>query len=173
MLVIDTSSSMTGAKIQAAVSAARTFLALVDPRRDRVGLATFDNEARRDYVLTQDLAAVSRQLDLISLGQGTRIDLGLEIAMDELRLRGRERTPRLILLLTDGRPDGGSEQRTLELARQARAELLQVVTIGLGEDVDAGFLRQVARVPEAYHFSPDEAGLRAIFGLIAGQLPCR
>ena len=173
MLVIDTSSSMRGAKLDAAISAARWFLVLVDGRRDRVGLASFDSVGRRDYLLTQDLNAVSRQLDGLGTGQGTRIDLGLEVALEELRLRGRDGTPKMIVLLSDGQPTGGSEEYTLELAQLARQRGVTVVAVGLGGDVDGTFLQRVARTPGQYYFAPDQAALRGIYESIAGALPCR
>ena len=144
---------MRGAKLDAAISAARWFLVLVDGRRDRVGLASFDSVGRRDYLLTQDLNAVSRQLDGLGTGQGTRIDLGLEVALEELRLRGRDGTPKMIVLLSDGQPTGGSEEYTLELAQLARQRGVTVVAVGLGGDVDGAFLQRVARTPACR--SPD------------------
>ncbi len=173
MLVIDTSSSMRGSKLDGAISAARTFVALVDGRRDRVGLASFSSAARREYVLTQDLAAVSRQLGGLVVGVGTRIDLGLEVALEEIRARGRDRTPKMIVLLSDGQPAGGSEDRTLELAQLARQRGVTVFAVGLGTDVDGAFMRALARTPGQYFYAPDEAALRGIYEGIASTLPCR
>jgi Mg-chelatase subunit ChlD/DNA-binding beta-propeller fold protein YncE len=173
MLVIDTSSSMSGPKLNAAISSARIFLALVDARRDRVGLASFDSSARLDYVITQDMNAVSRQLGQLGAGVGTRIDLGLEVALNEIRLRGRDRTPKLIVLLSDGRPQSGSEGSALALAQLARERSVTVFAIGLGDDLDADFMRQLARSPAEYRPAADESALRGIYESIAGSLPCR
>lgn len=172
MLVIDTSSSMDGGKLAAAILAAQGFIEQVDARRDRVGLVSFAADARREYVLTSDLAAVSRALGGMLGGVGTRIDRGLEEALLELDRRARADSPRVIVLLSDGVPAGGSEERTRRLAFEARASGVTVFTVGLGTDADGPFLRGLARSPAHYAFAPSPGDLTGIYRRIAASLPC-
>ena len=51
ILVMDTSSSMKGEKLAAAIAAGQEFLDGVDPARDRVGLVSFDEIGRREQAL--------------------------------------------------------------------------------------------------------------------------
>lgn len=173
VLALDSSSSMQGAKMAAAVSAARTLLGELEPRTDRVGLVSFDGLARREYVITQDFEAVSRRLDQLQLGTGTRIDLGLEKSLGELESRGRDGSRRAVVLLTDGRPSEGSQTRALQLAALARASDVSVFTVGLGADADGAFLGALARDASYAFLAPRSEDLAAIYRRIAVTLPCR
>lgn len=172
VLVIDSSASMRGAKLAEAVAAAKVFLAEVDPRRDRVGLVSFDSDARREHVLTQDMAAVGRRLDGLTTQIGTRLDRGLEEAARELEYRGRRGAAPVIVLLSDGVPSAGTADRARVMAFTARASGATLVTIGLGSDSDGLFLRELASSPSHYYFAPEASGLTEIYRRIAGNLPC-
>ncbi len=173
MLVIDTSSSMVGDKLTSAVAAARLFLGLVDARRDRVGLVSFNTDAQRESILTANLDAVSGALDLLRTGVGTRIDRGLEEALHEIELRGRRGSQPVIILLSDGRPVVGTEERARAMAFTARASGVTVFTIGLGPDADGPFLQSLARSSAHYTYAPDARALAEIYRRVAGNLPCR
>ncbi len=173
VLALDSSISMQGTKLAAAVAAARGLLTEMAPRTDRVGLVSFDGQARREYVITQDFDAVSRRLDQLVLGNGTRIDLGLEKSLGELESRGRDGSRRAVVLLTDGRPSEGTEARALQLAALARASDVSVFTVGLGADADTAFLRALARDGSYAFLAPTGEDLAAIYRRIAVSLPCR
>lgn len=173
VLALDSSSSMEGAKLAAAVTAARALLDELEPRTDRVGLVTFDGQARRDYVITQDFAAISRRLDQIVLGTGTRIDLGLERSLAELEVRGRAGSRRAVVLLSDGRPSEGTEARALQLAALARGSEVSVFTVGLGDDADRALLAGLAKDPSYAFLAPRATELGEIYRRIAVTLPCR
>ena len=173
MLVIDTSSSMQGAKLAGAVDAAKVFLDGIDAERDRIGLVSFDSTGRREQVLSSDLDSLRQRLDALSTGVGTRIDAGLERAIFELEIHGRTRTPKVIVLLSDGRPMGGTEDDTLFFSNLARNQGMTILAVGLGGDVDGTFLQGLTRRPADYVFAPDVATLVPIFQAIADRLPCR
>jgi Mg-chelatase subunit ChlD len=173
VLVIDTSSSMTGAKLEAAKAAARVFLALVDPDRDRVGLVSFDGTARRDYLITADLAGVARSLGNLSLGQGSRIDLGLVEARTELGRRARRGSQRVVVLLSDGLPTPGYEGATRSAAAVLTGTGSTLFTVGLGADASGPLLRGLASTPLHYYAAPNPADLELIYRRIARSLPCR
>jgi len=173
VLVIDTSSSMAGAKLEAARGAASGFLDLLDDRRDRVGLVTFEGEAHRLHPLTANFAAVSTWLGAMTTGYGTRIDLGLEEALREIGYRAREGSERVVIVLSDGRPTGGTEARTRDLGRQIREAGIVAFTIGLGSDADPELLTDIAGALENYYPAPSPDDLAEIYSRIARALPCR
>jgi Mg-chelatase subunit ChlD/DNA-binding beta-propeller fold protein YncE len=174
VLVLDTSSSMSGAKLAAAVRAAGIFLDLVGLPRDHVALVSFNSRASLDAGLTGSKTTLALALATPRTAQGTRIDLGLEAATAELRSpRARAEALPVIVLLTDGRPDGGSEQAVRSAASAARAAGVTVFAIGLGTDVDAGLLREVAGDPARYYEAPDAEDLERIYRGLALDLPCR
>ncbi|MCB0215300.1 MAG: VWA domain-containing protein, partial [Chloroflexi bacterium] len=173
-LVIDTSSSMNGAKLAAARSAGRSFVALLDPSRDRASIVGFDNEARLAQPLTGDQAALGRALDGLATAVGTRIDLGLWTALGELTgANRRAEADRVIVLLTDGRPQLGTEPAMRAAAQLARDVGVATYVIGLGEDVLPEVLREIAGAESRVYLAPDGAALSAIYRDIARLIPCR
>ncbi len=173
-LVIDTSSSMSGAKLEAARSAARNFIDLLEPSRDRATIVGFDSDARLAQALTTDRAALDRALNSLAPAVGTRIDLGLWTALGELTGANRRPTAdRVIVLLTDGRPQLGTEPAMRTAAQLARDVGVATHVIGLGSDVLPGVLRDIAGTEERVYLAPDEAALAAIYREIARLIPCR
>jgi len=171
VLVMDTSSSMAGAKIAASRAAARRFVDLLDLPRDRVALVVFDDAARVAAPLGSSRAALTAALDALAPRTGTRIDLGLERAIEVLRAAGDapDRVP-AIVLLTDGRqPD---ETRSIAVAAAARAEGIRLYAIGLGDDVDLALLLRLADDPARAFRAPQPADLERIYAQIASAVPC-
>ncbi len=173
VLALDTSTSMTGLKLTSAVLAAKLFLTEVDPGRDRVGLVAFDSVARREHSLTGDLAAVGRSLDALRVSEGTYLEGGLREAWVELSLRARPGSQRVVVLLSDGQPTVGSAAGAVAQAEAMKRDGLTLFSIGLGADVDAGLMRQLASGPNNYFYAPTPDQLAEIYRRIAGNLPCR
>jgi uncharacterized protein YegL len=173
-LVLDTSSSMEGEKLSAAVAAARSFLDVLSLGRDRVALVTFDSHALLAQPLTAERAELDAALDAVATAPGTRIDLGLTLALAELGgARGRREAERLLILVTDGRPDGDSQGATYEAARLARELRINIYAIGLGADVIPEVLAEVAGDPARVYLAPTAADIGAIYHEIARVIPCR
>lgn len=172
-IVLDTSSSMAGAKLAAARDAAVGFVELLDLPTDRAAVVTFHAGAEVGQGLTGSRTALLAALDDTRTGEGTRIDLGLAAATDELAgPRARPDATAVIVLLTDGRPAPGTENALRLAAERAGSAGVTVFAIGLGRDVDADLLAAVAGDPTRYYFAPDAAELRDIYRRIAGGLPC-
>jgi Mg-chelatase subunit ChlD len=176
MLAIDTSSSMTGAKLAAAQRAASTFATLLDlrPGGDRAGVVGFDAGALLVQPLTTSRGAVQAGLASLVPAAGTRIDLGLQIATAELTgARSRPDADRVIVLLTDGRATAGSEDAALAEAARARGLGIATWVIGLGGDVDTEFLARLAGRPDRVRLAPTSADLEAVYRQVASTLVCR
>jgi Mg-chelatase subunit ChlD len=172
-LVLDSSSSMAGDKLAAAVGAARTFVDLVGLPRDRVAVVTFDREARLGAGLTASRAALQAALAQVTTAEGTRIDRGLGAGLDELAgPRGRREARKVLVLLTDGRPDAGTDAAAIAAAAAAHARGVTLFTIGLGPDVDEELLVTLAGDRSRYERAPTAAQLAGIYRRIAAVLPC-
>ncbi len=180
VLVIDTSSSMDGAtgaggdtKLDAARRAARAFVGFLGLPADRAAVVAFNDGAALVQGLTGDRGAVERALDALPRASGTRIDLGLEKAFEELSgpRRNGANLP-IVVLLTDGRPSGGSEAAALAAAAALRSRGVAIFGIGLGADADGGLLVEIAGSAARYSYAPDGAALQAIYQTIAWSLPC-
>lgn len=173
-LVIDSSSSMLGAKLAAAKAAAGIFLDQLDLRRDRAAVVGFDAAARLLQPLSADRRALDQALGGLTAGVGTRIDEGLWAALDALTgPLSRGGADRAVVLLTDGRPQEGTEGRIRQASSLARQLGVAVYAIGLGEDVLPEVLREIAGSPERVFLAPNAADLADIYRQVARVLPCR
>jgi Mg-chelatase subunit ChlD len=171
--VVDASSSMAGAKIDAARAAASAFARAVQLPADQVAVVGFNATGWLAQGLTGDRAAIERALAGLAVVQGTRIDLGLSVALDELAGPRRKLLNRpVIILLTDGIQQGDL-QAPLALADRARALGIELHAIGLGADVDAAYLEQLAGDPARYHAAPGPEQLADIYRALAEAVPCR
>ncbi len=184
VLAIDTSGSMelpsTGGslkKIEAAKAAASQFVDYLDLPEDQCAVVSFHDSARLAQPLTGDREALLRTIAGLTTAAGTRIDLGLAAAVDELvGPRARPGRNRVIVLLTDGRSTGVEDPDTLILTQVERARQAQVVlfTIGLGSapDVDFDILRRIASQPGFFYEAPTSEQLGNIYRTIAFTIRC-
>lgn len=172
-LVLDSSQSMAGPKLAAALAAAQAFVDLVDLPRDRVAVVSFHGRARLESGLTGSRSLLELALAAPQTGQGTRIDLGLAAAEAELRgPRARAEGRPVIILLTDGQPDAGTAGLARDAARLARARGTLVYAIGLGSDVDLGLLRELTGDAARVLPAPSPADLAGIYRGLAETIPC-
>ena len=168
--VLDTSSSMQGDKLDAALAAVGHFLdaSRLEAGTDRAALVTFDGAAKRAKGLTSSRAELDAALLAIVSGQGTRMDLGLIEALAALSEDDRG-AHSVILLLSDGRQDEAQED-VIAAGEAAREAGHEVFAIGLGDDVDKALLLQVASDEAHYLDAPNASDLSAIYAQIAQSL---
>ncbi len=172
VLVIDTSDSMAGAKIEQARQAARTFVGLLDLPRDQAAVVGFNTTARLASRLTGDRGTLEAAIRSLINSPGTRIDVALLAATGEL-LSGRRRPQNraVIVLLSDGAHNGDPAD-VLTRAAEARRLGASLYAIGLGADADRALLEQVAGRERTY-YAADGAALEAIYREVAAAIPCR
>jgi Ca-activated chloride channel family protein len=159
MLAIDVSRSMKAddvepTRLEAARRAATAFLAEV-PEKYQVGVVTFATRAAVGVPPTADRALVEEALALLTPGEGTAIGdavaLSLHVSQPVVE-EGEEPPPRAILLISDGKQDGGRVQPA-EAISQARAQGVPVYTVLMGtaagvvEETLPGGFRRVIQVP--------------------------
>ena len=147
VLVLDSSGSMSGAKIRQAKEAARFILNHLD-RRDEFTLIDFDDgvTAFSDGLLPatgENVARALKFVDGIEDSGGTNINDALIAAL--ARMRDGER-PGYVLFLTDGLPTVGTTEtadilRNLQKGNERRA---RVFVFGVGNDVNTELLDRIA-----------------------------
>ncbi len=171
--VIDVSGSMAGVKMTQAKAAGRQFLGSLGPN-DRFRLIAFSNDVE-DFregwspVTREIRASAERWLEALRANGGTNIGGALERALEADESRGRLA---LVLFMTDGAPTVG-ERRAERLA--ARASELRgerrVFTFGVGADVNAQLLEQVALDGAGTaHFVRPEEDVERVVGVVAERL---
>lgn len=136
MIVLDESTSMAAQDFQPGnrfTVARSTILDFLDRREnDPIGLVTFGAEAALRVPPTLDYAAVRtelNQMEILSLGDGTAIGMG--IALATLHLQRGSAEQRAIILLTDGVNNAG-EIDPLAAARIAADAGIRIYPIGIG-----------------------------------------
>ncbi len=184
VLAIDTSGSMeqttagsTMKKIDAAKAAASQFVSYLDLPRDQCAIVSFHETSQLEQPLSGDRDALLGTIARLRTAAGTRIDLGLASAIDELvGSRARQGHNRVIVLLTDGRSTGVEDPNALILRQVERARQAQILlfTIGLGSapEVDFDILRRIASQPEYFYEAPTAEQLEAIYRTIAFTIRC-
>ena len=191
LFVLDNSGSMRqNDPRRLTARAVEGFIAQVEqnPEIDaRVGLVLFDERAELVSPLadSRSMASSGRSgLDralarLRFSGQRTNTAAGVERALYELRDQGREGARRAIVLLTDGRIDTGEPGQDRErarwlredLARESRAEGIQIFGIAFTESADFELLQALALTTRARYFRvPDAQQLTPVVSEILAQL---
>lgn len=170
VLLMDRSSSMAGGAIEDARRAALAFVAAVDLSRSRIAVASFAQRASIDQALSRDPSRLERAIgDLVAQGD-TNISAGLVQAASALARGGAEPgTVKAVILLTDGRDRYGADA----VRRQAtvlRRSGIQLVTVGLGFDVDRSLLEEIATTPDDAWYAPRSQDLIDIYLRLAGRM---
>ncbi len=199
VLVLDMSTSMYRTtrsgrtKHEAALDAARSFVAQLDlerdgwGRRDQVAVVGFNDEAWTEVGMSDDRAAVMAAIERLPdrIAEGTRLDLALEEGQRAMGFGPRlQPNQPVMVLLTDGLPNrvpfgpgtahpdcDRQECTVLKFASAAKQAGSRLFTIGLGEssDVLRVLLEAAATSPDHYYFAPDGEDLEAIYRQIAGR----
>ncbi len=147
VLVLDSSGSMSGAKIRQAKEAARFILNHLD-RRDEFSLIDFDDGVASfsEALVPATAENVGRALtfvDAIEDSGGTNINDALLAALARMAGGGR---PSYVLFLTDGLPTVGTTE-TAEILRnvaKANERRSRIFVFGVGDDVNTELLDRIA-----------------------------
>jgi Ca-activated chloride channel family protein len=145
ILVLDTSGSMEGEKIEQAKDALLFVLNNLNPE-DRFNIVEFSTGARAYAGRLQPARQARDAADWvrdIRAGGGTDINRAMLEALD---MANRER-PTVVIFLTDGLPTEGVVETDLILnnVKQAARSNLRVFTFGVGDDVNTVLLDTMAR----------------------------
>ncbi len=186
MLVLDRSGSMNDragstTKLAGAKTAANSFIDILSPTStNTVGLVTFETTGTLNSSLTNNFSTVKSQVNAISTGGGTCIECGIVKANQDIAAKKRANIKNVVILLTDGRATHvvGNSSSVSEATAEQRAQAAATsghnangtifFTIGLGSDVDSGFLTQLAESTGGqYYFSPTTDQLNNIYKQIS------
>ncbi len=170
-LIIDRSQSMCGTKLNQAQEAGKQFLDSMAFPPDQAAIVSFANTAQLHSELTGNRTQATNALYNSICGGFSRIDSGLTSAYAEMsgprRVAGH--TP-AIILLTDGNPEGAYADDVRAAANQIHAAGIALYTVGLGSDVNAALLREIATSPDYFYQSPSPSDLAQIYTRLAGEI---
>lgn len=177
VVVMDTSGSMRGAKMDGARNAAASFISGLGSD-DLAAVISFNSTVRTEIGFTDDLGDAREKIELLNAveGAGTCLydAINEAITLGATLPSGR----RAIVVLTDGideLPNGNPcskyrEEDVTNLARGGNTRV-PIYTIGLGSRVDATGLARIAdSTGGRYQFASDELKLQDLFQNLLEQL---
>lgn len=135
-LVLDTSGSMAGAKLQNLKQAVGWLIDHLS-EGDTLAITLFDDEVHSLVRSTtvHDRAALHAQIEAIREAGGTAMSKGLLVGLDEAMKGRREGVVSRIVALTDGQTWGDAD-RCKQLAAQAGAAGIPITALGVGAEED-------------------------------------
>jgi Ca-activated chloride channel family protein len=169
-IVLDTSGSMAGPKLQEAQSALDRFLFDLLDKDDEIFLYRFSNYPVLLQGWTSDRQRLSRALDRVTANGGTAMYDAVAEAVP-LAQEGQHRKKALVVI-SDGN-DTGSQTTIRELKQQIRESEVLVYAIGIDGESEAPTFRrppqpQPPRLPTPFPFPiPGRGGRRFPFQLAA------
>lgn len=193
MLVIDTSGSMDATdvlptRLDAARAAAHNLITQL-PGNARIGLVSFSTTPTVASSLTDNRADVQAAIDALQAGGATTTGDALLLALRQLspvaHATSNGRAPAMIVLLTDGATNRGSNP--MVAAAQAKASGISIVTVGIGSrnaavtvrgrdvgGVDDAALQAIASATGGKYFFAEAAGqLSQIYSSLGSQFGWR
>ena len=144
-LVVDCSTSMSGARMQHVKVAAADLVEALGPQ-DHLALVAFSDRAEvlAPTHLVDNPRIFKSALAALTPSGGTEIYQGLLAGLKEVRSHASSELVNHVILLTDGRTYGDETQALTE-ARRAVAEGIGISAFGIGEDWNDEFLDDLAR----------------------------
>jgi len=139
VLLIDTSGSMAGNKLEEVKAAATNFIERQDLKKNALAIASFNSGSQVVNPLGSDQEALVNGISNLNADGGTNIPSGINTAIQELQ-SGNSQNKSNILLFTDGVPN--SEPDTISAANLARQQGINLIAVATG-DANTGFLSQV------------------------------
>jgi Ca-activated chloride channel homolog len=166
-IVVDTSGSMVGDKIEKARAATREVLSQLRPG-DRATLVAYSTDARVLFPLTEVRTGSNEMgtfADSLIAAGGTNIEDGLDAGLTELTRRPAANRLQRIILISDGHATVGTTDPSALAGLAARAydRKVSVTTMGLGADYNELSLTDMARRGGGnYYFIGRTAELQAV-----------
>ena len=172
-LVVDSSGSMEGEKIERTREALRAFVEEIKGDQDRVGLIDFGAGIKSFTPLREMDEANRRDLqnvidNMLAYGGTALLDAVYDATVD-LKAQSRTDAINAIVVMTDGREnesrrDVSDLQNLLSGSQQAP---LVIFTIGFGSDADEIILRQIAEVGTGQYRPANETDIEELYRIIS------
>lgn len=142
-------------------------------------VVSYSNNARLDLAPTTNRALVHATIDSLTPGGRTDIAGSLLLAIDQILLT-LGRAPKLIILLTDGKPnavngvpvsEAQAAQAVMDAAAYAFSQGILLYAINYGNNADNTLMQAAAEATEGgqFYHAPDGATLEGVYDDIANR----
>ncbi|PTX99467.1 hypothetical protein DB346_16640 [Verrucomicrobia bacterium LW23] len=173
-VVLDRSSSMSGAKIEKARQAAAALLDQLGSE-DTFSLVAYDSsvEVLIPAQKLESKADIRAKIMRIQPGGSTALYAGVEEGGRQLQRYFESKNINRVILLSDGLANVGpsSTEDVRDLGRRLSRKSMSVSTIGLGDDYNEDLMTALAVASDAnYYYVKDVEKLQSIFEKELGQL---
>src|SRR5271170_4726082 len=165
-IVIDRSGSMYDERRLEFVVEAVKFLARSVAPEDKVAVVAFADKAqvivKPDQIHSGNVVRQALDdLDLLEIGGGTQMALGMRAAIDEVKRNLAANRLNRVIVLTDGQTY--EETACIDLANQNRDQM-SLSTMGVGAEFNEKLLQRIAQDSHGkYHFIGDSSEIPGIF----------
>lgn len=166
-LLIDTSGSMYGEKINHAKNALISFLNRVNLTKNEVGIIEFGDNVRIIHKLSHNYKILCKSINKLRADGTTPLLEALILGYENMLMKSKGAP--VFVIATDGHPDE-SKEKILEYASKIKEKEVRIITIGIGNDVDNKFLKKLASFDKDYHFAQESFELESIYKTIATGL---
>jgi Ca-activated chloride channel family protein len=150
MLVVDTSGSMRGTKLENMRAALRTFITQIPSDQERVGMVEF-NTSVSDIVeldtLAKNRATLNRNIDSVQAGGNTALLDAVDTAYNRLLQQGDPSRINAIVVMTDGLENASqiSQADLLSQIQQGNQSVpIMIFCVAYGSDADHDLLGALA-----------------------------
>lgn len=184
VLAIDLSGSMNDdgdtppEPITSVLTAAEAFVSRLNTR-DQVGVVTYATNADTVKTLTNDKMSVAETIQDLAIEPeeevgSTNTGEALIRTMEEMSSsRHSPNARKVLVLLSDGlatAPEDEPEAYALTAADALKETGTQIFTIGLGDNVNADFMRRIASSENNYFFAPTVSTLSRVYESITAEI---
>jgi Mg-chelatase subunit ChlD len=173
-LVLDRSGSMSGTPLADVKTASKAFINnLVS--NSQVGVVSYSTTSGVDIGLTllnslDNKIPVRNAIDGLSAGGTTAMGEGMADA-NTMLVNGRSNAKKIMIVLTDGNTNEGTDQEGLNAILFANANDITIYTIGLGNDLNEPILQNIAvSTGGKYYNAPTSSDLANIYNSIAQEI---
>ncbi len=150
---------------------------------DQVAVVSFGTQSKIENHLSSNKQAALLAISNLSLStttlEQTNITSGLSDSLLELKSTNvRPDSKKAVILLTDGIPTEPRDSKVpnypvssaQQVADEIKSNGIEVYTIGLGKDVDEGFLKSISTDDDHYFLAPSKETLSGVYKKIASNL---